>query len=133
MRSPRLLRRLVLWAFQLQQAWSSPLLNKRGPTCQNIMFPVTVSSTNAQLPADLDPSGPVLESILTDVVGIVFDVLIQGTYTIAASYCEPEVHIPSRANALQLLVHGATYDRNYVCLLLQSHAEKIFKSQSVAN
>lgn len=97
------------------------------------MFPVTVSSTNAQLPADLDPSGPVLESILTDVVGIVFDVLIQGTYTIAASYCEPEVHIPSRANALQLLVHGATYDRNYVCLLLQSHAEKIFKSQSVAN
>jgi hypothetical protein len=120
MRSPRLLRPLVLWAFQLQQAWSSPLLNKRGPTCQNITFPVTVSSTNAQLPTDLDPSGPVLESILTDVVGIVFDVLIQGTYTIAASYCEPEVHIPSRANTLQLLVHGATYDRNYVCLLLHS-------------
>lgn len=115
---------LVLSAFQLQQAWSSPLLQKREPSCQNITFPVTITSTNAQLPTDLNPAGPVLESILTDVVGIVFDVLIQGTYSIAASYCEPEVHIPSRANTLQLLVHGATYDRNYVIILPIRHLPK---------
>lgn len=114
MRDTVILPIFLLSAFHVQQACSSPILTRRGPICQNITFPVTISSTNAQLPADLDPSGPALESILTDLVGIVFDTLIEGTYTIAASYCEPEVHVPSRANTLQLLVHGATYDRNYV-------------------
>ena len=39
---------------------------------------------------------------------------VRGTYNIAGRYCEPEVDIPSRRSALQLLAHPATYDRNYV-------------------
>jgi hypothetical protein len=109
-----LLQTLTLLFFYLQLALSSPLIAKRGPSCQNITFPVTISSNNARLPTNLDSSGPVLESLLTDLVGWVFDAVIEGTFNIAASYCEPEVNIPSRAHTLQLLVHGATYDRNYV-------------------
>lgn len=78
---------------------------------------MTISSNdNARLPTDFGPAGPVVGTLLSSLVSLVFDVLVEGTFDIAASYCEPEVHIPSRANTLQLLVHGATYDRNYVSL-----------------
>ncbi|KAH8804460.1 Alpha/Beta hydrolase protein [Xylogone sp. PMI_703] len=42
------------------------------------------------------------------------DVPIDGTFDIAARYCDPEVVVPSRTHSLQLLVHGGQYDRNYV-------------------
>jgi hypothetical protein len=100
--------------FHFDLATGSPLLTKRGPTCQNITIPVTISSNNARFPADFSPTSVTLDNLLTNVGSWVFDVLVEGTFNIAASYCEPEVHVPYRANTLQILVHGATYDRNYV-------------------
>lgn len=47
-------------------------------------------------------------------LSLLFDNLVQGQFNIAARYCEPENNVPSRANTLQFLLHGATYDRNYV-------------------
>lgn len=40
--------------------------------------------------------------------------MIQGTYTISGTYCEPEVQNATRANTIQFLAHPATYDRYYV-------------------
>jgi hypothetical protein len=114
MRSFLLLQALALSA--LQPAWSTPLQTRNGPNCQNITFPVTISSKNAQLPSNLDSSSRLLQSLLTGLFSLVFDTLVEGTFTIAGSYCEPEVHIASRASTLQLLVHGATYNRNYVSM-----------------
>lgn len=109
---------LALSALSVGPAVSSPLVTKREPNCQNISFPVTISSYNAQLPTNIDPTSTVIESLLTSLVGWTFDVLVEGTFEIAGSYCEPEVQIPSRTNTLQLLVHGATYDRNYVGIFI---------------
>jgi hypothetical protein len=114
-----LVQALALSLFYLELAKSSPLVTKREPTCQNITFPVTISANNAQLPTNIDPTSTVLESLLSNLVGWTFDNLVEGTFEIAASYCEPEVHIPSRVNTLQLLVHGATYNRNYVNIYVQ--------------
>lgn len=112
---------LILSAFYVGLARSSPLLSKRGPSCQNITIPITISSNHsARVPSNLGLSIPAIETLLSSLVGLVFDALVEGTFNIRASYCEPEVHIPSRANTLQLLVHGATYDRNYVSSHLRS-------------
>ncbi len=36
-----------------------------------------------------------------------------GTFQLSARYCAPQVNIASRANTLQLLVHGVTYNKLY--------------------
>ena len=51
---------------------------------------------------------------LSFLVSLLFDELVQGTFQIAGRYCEPENHVSNRANTLQFLLHGATYNRNYV-------------------
>lgn len=38
---------------------------------------------------------------------------MSGTFGIELKYCEPTKVVPSRANTLQILVHGATYDTSY--------------------
>lgn len=51
---------------------------------------------------------------LSYLISLLFDKLVQGTFQIAGRYCEPENSVPARGNTLQFLLHGATYDRNYV-------------------
>lgn len=111
-----LIRAIVLGlaAFHIHLGTGSPLLARHGPICQNITIPVTISSNNARFPADFSPTSITLDNLVTNLGSWLFDVLVEGTFNIAGSYCEPEVHVPSRANTLQFLVHGATYDRNYV-------------------
>ena len=92
------LRTLTVLFFCVRLALSSPLTTKRDPICQNITLPITISSNNARLPAELDLSGAGFKSFLTDLVGWVFDAVVEGNFNIAASYCEPEVQIPSRGN-----------------------------------
>lgn len=57
-----------------------------------------------------------LLALLASGTNLAFNSVFSGTYNIAGRYCEPEVHIKSRQNTLQLLAHPATYDRNYVRL-----------------
>jgi len=40
-------------------------------------------------------------------------VTLSATYNIAARYCQPEVLVLHRQSNIQLLVHGATYTRDY--------------------
>ena len=97
----------------LFQIASSSAITKRDPTCQNIVVPVTFSATNAVIPPGFTLS-PL--TILSTVASLVFDATVSSTYNIAARYCEPTTMITSRQDTLQLLVHGATYTRNY-CML----------------
>lgn len=102
----------------------SPSSTQDGPNCQNLTIPVTISSNNAHFPADFTPNDIVLESLLSSAGNLVFDLLIEGTFNISASYCEPEVYVQSRASTLQFLVHGAVYTRNYVsCLFFKTFIE----------
>ena len=66
---------------------------------------------NTNVPPGLNLLDPV--DVALAIVNLVFDVPVGGTFNTFARYCEPEVQVASRTNTLQLLVHGATYDRNY--------------------
>ncbi|KAF8863223.1 hypothetical protein BDZ45DRAFT_738558 [Acephala macrosclerotiorum] len=81
------------------------------PVCTEIAIPVTITANNAILPPNLDTAG--LLALIASGVDLVFKSTVSGSYNIAGRYCEPEVHIASRQNTLQLLAHPATYDRNY--------------------
>jgi pimeloyl-ACP methyl ester carboxylesterase len=86
----------------------------RGPTCTDIGIPVSIQADNLALPSTLTSAN--LETFINGLGGSIFDLvtnLINGTYNIGARYCEPEVIIASRANTIQLLVHGITYTRDY--------------------
>jgi hypothetical protein len=81
------------------------------PRCSNITIPVTISSKNADLPSGFSFGTPDAAEVVTK---LKFNVSIHSTYNIAATFCEPEVFVPTRVNTLQFLVHGATYTRSYV-------------------
>ncbi|KAK5993537.1 hypothetical protein PT974_06971 [Cladobotryum mycophilum] len=88
-----------------------PSIQKRGPQCTEVRIPVSVLADNIALPP-IDATN--LFSILNNIGDAAFGVLtVNGNYTLAGRYCEPEVHIPQRQNTIQLLVHGATYNKNY--------------------
>lgn len=38
---------------------------------------------------------------------------VSGTYGIQLRFCEPTAHVPSRADTVQVLVHGITYNMAY--------------------
>ena len=90
----------------------SPIEQTRSePRCSNITIPVTISSNNADLPSGFSLVAPDAAEVVTN---LKFNVSIHSTYNIAATFCEPEVFVPTRVNTLQFLVHGATYTRSYV-------------------
>ncbi|KZV83564.1 hypothetical protein EXIGLDRAFT_701288 [Exidia glandulosa HHB12029] len=69
------------------------------PVCTNSFVTVTASATNYDL------SNGTLPPAAT--------VPVSGTYSIQLRYCKPTLPVPSRANSLQVLVHGLTYNTNY--------------------
>lgn len=89
----------------------------RGPDCYKVVIPVTISGKNIKVPRE-GLSIVNSTNILSGLVNSLFSTIspIDGTYQIAGRYCEPEVTIARRRDTLQLLVHPATYDRNYVRL-----------------
>jgi hypothetical protein len=105
------------------QAISSPL-HKRKPTCQNVNIPITITATNEFIAEDfvLDP-----QTIIGSILNLIFTTFIpKTTFIIAARYCEPEVYVSGRQNTIQVLVHGATYTRNYC--KFSPHPIRIFRS-----
>lgn len=97
-----------------------PAVKRSGPICSEIVLPVTVSAENRVVPdylasgltsATLTATG--LETLLNSVGNELQTALVNGTWNIAGRYCEPEVQVAGRENAIQLLVHGIAYDRNY--------------------
>jgi len=104
---------LFLALFLSSQFSASSPIEKREPNCHEIIIPVTITARNAVLPEGLTLNLFGLIAVLLDSV---FTTTIQGTYDIAGRYCEPEVVVSNRTNALQILSHPATYDRNFVRL-----------------
>jgi len=93
----------------------------RGPVCKELLIPVTISGKNINVPNE--GLGFITNAnILGGLVNLLFYTVVPfaGTYNISGRYCEPEVSIARRKDTLQLLVHPATYDRNYVRLTLPS-------------
>lgn len=91
-------------------------MRQNGPTCSNISLPVSIKAKNLALPATLNAS--TLDSFINGVGSSGFDLAtnfidVKGTYSIAARFCAPEVYNASRANTLQLLVHGITQTLEY--------------------
>lgn len=94
-----------------------PLLVRAAPGCSEINLSVTASSDadDIVLP-DLDLTDPnLLDSLVNTVVGDVGRIWplipVEGTFDISATFCEPETY--NEANAVQLLSHGATYNKLY--------------------
>ena len=83
--------------------------NSTGPSCTTFTVPISVSALNANFPPDFTTSS--LLSVVSAVGLVVFNSLVTDTYTISATYCEPEVIVESRRSTLQFLVHGATYTK----------------------
>ncbi|RFU35394.1 hypothetical protein B7463_g937, partial [Scytalidium lignicola] len=94
-----------------------------GPKCSDVVFSLNVTAINLVLPdAVVATASAVIENgtlaqaqALIAAVGetALLDIAISGTYNISGRFCEPEVRIPGRENHIQLLVHGATYNKNY--------------------
>lgn len=94
-----------------------PLFAHAAPTCSEITLPVTASSFahDTVLP-NLNPNDP---NFLDDLIntgggdlGRLWPILpVGGTFSISGIFCEPEVY--NEANAVQLLAHGATYNKLY--------------------
>jgi hypothetical protein len=86
-----------------------------GPTCHELVIPVTIKGHNLNVPSnglDLLTTPNILSGLVQGIFQTIN--LFDGTYNIAGRYCEPENFNASRQQTLQLLLHPATYDRNYV-------------------
>jgi hypothetical protein len=125
MASAKLLRLIILIISLLALSSTSPI-EKREPTCFEVVIPVDITAENALLPTlyTINDFITTLSYVLDGFLGALLAVVglqrlftwgnVQGAYNIAGRYCEPEVYNASRANTLQLLAHPATYNRNYV-------------------
>ena len=65
--------------------------------CSDLVIPVSVKTNNLWLPVGED--------------GPKFNVSVVGSYNISARYCTPQEDVHSRLETLQILVHGASYDK----------------------
>ncbi|PLB36516.1 alpha/beta hydrolase [Aspergillus candidus] len=95
-----------------------PHFTRADPRCSEISFDTTIRSAKAEkieLPSlnlnTPDLIGGLLNSVLGYVGHIWPLVPVEGTYSISATFCEPETY--NGADAVQILVHGATYNKLY--------------------
>lgn len=85
--------------------------------CSEVNLKVTASSdANDIVTPDLDLSDPnLVDSLINGLVGDVGRIWplipVGGTFDISAVFCEPEQY--NEANAVQILSHGATYNKLY--------------------
>lgn len=70
------------------------------PHCTESLANITASATNFDLSALTLPPNATIP--------------VSGTFQVKLRFCEPTIAIPSRANTLQVLVHGATYNEQYM-------------------
>jgi len=92
---------------QQHQAVAAPIVEKCALTCQNLTIPVSVAGSNYVIPPTftLDPA-----KIVNQILDVILTFVVQTTtYNLQATYCEPAVNNPARANTLQILVHTLTY------------------------
>jgi hypothetical protein len=102
---------------------AAPTLERRDPACTEFIIPVDASAPTqvfSDVPANIsDPTVLAFYLIsqlsggLGALLGAGGTVLTGGKYNISMRYCEPETIVKSRADTVQLLVHGLTYTKSY--------------------
>ncbi|KZV80674.1 alpha/beta-hydrolase [Exidia glandulosa HHB12029] len=70
------------------------------PRCTESLASVTASATNFDLSSGSPPENATVP--------------VTGTFRVKLRFCEPTVNVPGRADTLQILVHGSTYDHQYM-------------------
>lgn len=86
-------------------------------TCSDLELSVTVSSHAEQISLpqlhidDPNLADDLINTILGDVGNVWPLITVEGTFKISATFCEPEVY--SESGTVQLLHHGATYNKLY--------------------
>lgn len=79
--------------------------------CTDIVIPVAAYAQNLQLPSNLTVAG--LTPAFAASVPTLPTTQVGGTYKIAVRYCPPTKPQASRAQTLQILVPGLTYNSDY--------------------
>lgn len=84
-----------------------------GPACRHVNLTVTASADNIDLPPfpnDTSPTafGKYAQSFNVSEIGTR---KIEGTFNIAATYCEPSQRVKRRENTIQFLLHGLGYTK----------------------
>ncbi|PMD40183.1 alpha/beta-hydrolase [Hyaloscypha variabilis F] len=98
----------------LGAAVSSPINKSRQavpPGCVDFTITISAWADNTALPVGLTLSNAFL--LLNPLVFEVTSQLASGTFDVAATYCPPVDHVEGREETLQVLIHGATYTREY--------------------
>ncbi|KAG0647593.1 hypothetical protein D0Z07_6799 [Hyphodiscus hymeniophilus] len=112
------LKAVSLTAILLPFSICSPateLVAKRQPTCKDVVIPISVSAKTITLA----PTTTYLQAVnlvtntVSALVELLFGTLVQRTYNIAGTYCEPANYVASRTNTIQFLIHGATVNARY--------------------
>ena len=82
--------------------------------CKDVVLTVSGTATNRVVKETVPVPGPAtLQQLLSFVEQPVILNNVSGTYHLFGEYCEPTIPVQSRANTLQLLVHGNEYDHRY--------------------
>ncbi|RFU28066.1 hypothetical protein B7463_g8270, partial [Scytalidium lignicola] len=79
------------------------------PSCTDITIPVSLTAENTNIPSDLSILN--VTALLDAIQDISYTVPVDGTFNIAATYCEPGGS--AAPDVLQILVHGGTYARSF--------------------
>lgn len=88
------------------------------PPWTDLVIPITAGASNEvfPIPANFNYSDPNAVDALIYQLGSNGPYPVQSTcatFVISARYCAPQVNITSRANTIQLLVHGVTCYKLY--------------------
>lgn len=84
------------------------------PICKDIKLSLTATAENFALPPYPNSTAPTaVGQYLTSFNSstIPQNHTVSGTFSIAATYCEPANKVPSREGTIQLLLHGLGYTK----------------------
>jgi pimeloyl-ACP methyl ester carboxylesterase len=90
-----------------------------GLDCSKVAFQIPATAQNAVFTSPPDPTNQtdVIEFMLAAFRGTPpptsGTVAVSGTFTIMGTYCVPSNKSPNNKNALEVLVHGITYGKDY--------------------
>lgn len=99
------------------QCTSPPSRPEKLPICRAITFNVSASATQLVLSdfRDVSGEGAVL-GLVAKIPGILANPILavkSGSYNISGTLCKPTKHVPDLEDYIQVLVHGATYTKEY--------------------
>lgn len=82
-------------------------------SCRNLTISVTASANNLDLPPFPNDTsraafGKYVRSFDPSTLSTK---KVDGTFNIAATYCEPLIDVPGRENTIQFLLHGLAYTK----------------------